>query len=165
MLRYWKDHTLGCGLSIIRLIVMIVLPPWNWLIWLKKVQPPLIRRDGLIDQATIGTKQQPTCILRNSAITILGCTNKLWPRITCLVEQLEHHNLPLGKVVNRCVAIPKARAIPIILVNMKRFNVWVMQTLLAAELHDVECSQIDYRATMNWEKQKQIFGSNLYLPI
>ena len=60
-------------------------------------------------QVTIGNKQQPISIPRNSTITILGHTNKLQPRITCLVEQAEHHNLALGIVINQCMAILKAR--------------------------------------------------------
>ena len=59
----------------------------------KKVLPSFIKKDGLIGQVTIGTKQQPICICRNSTITIPGHSNKLPPRITCLVEQVEHHNL------------------------------------------------------------------------
>ena len=93
-----------------------------------------IRKDGLIGQVTIGTKQQPICIPGNSAITILGCTNKLPPRITCLVEQVEHHNQPFGIVINWCMAIPKARTTPMIIVNTNRYNVWVRQPLLAAKL-------------------------------
>ena len=83
----------------------------------KKFQPPFIRKDGLIGQVTIGTKQQSICIPGNSTITILGCTNKLPPKVTCLVEKAEHHNLLLGIVINWCIAIPKARTIPIIIIN------------------------------------------------
>ena len=67
------------------------------------------------------------------------------------MEQLENHNLPLDIVVNRCVAILKARAICIILNNTNRFNVWVRQPLLAAGLYDAECDQIEYRAKMDKE--------------
>ena len=116
-----------------------------------KAQPSFIRNDGLIGQVTIGTKQQPICILGISTITLLGCTNKLPPRITCLVEQAEHHNIPLGKVINWCVAMPKARTIPVIIINTNRYNVWIRQPLLAAELFDMECDEIEYRANMNQE--------------
>ena len=51
----------------------------------KKAQPSFISKDWLIGQVTIGTKQQPICSPVNSAITIPGHTNKLPPRITCLV--------------------------------------------------------------------------------
>ena len=92
----------------------------------------------------IGTKQQLICIHGNSTITIPGCTNKLSPRITCLVEQVEHHNLLLGIMINQCMAILKARNIPVIIVNTSRYNVCVRQPLLAAKLFDVECNKIDW---------------------
>ena len=49
------------------------------------------------------------------------------------------------------MAIPKARAIPIIIINTNKYNVWVRQPLLASQLYDAECDQIEYRATMDWE--------------
>ena len=49
---------------------------------------------------------------------------------------------------NRYIAILKARAVPFIVVNTKKFNVWVRQPLLAAELSDAKCNQIEYRAMM-----------------
>ena len=97
----------------------------------------------------IGTKQQPICVPGNSTITILGCTSKIPPRVTCLVEQAEHHNLPLGIVINQCLATPKARSIPAILINTDRYNVWIKQPLLATELFEVECDEMEYRANMN----------------
>ena len=117
----------------------------------KKGQPSFIRKDGLLGQVTIGDKQQPICIPGNSTITIPGHTNKLPPKITCLVEQAEHHNLPLGIVMNQCVAMPKARTILVIIINTNRYNVWIRQPLLAAELFDTECDEIEYRANMNWD--------------
>ena len=74
------------------------------------------------------------------------------------MEQAEHLSLPLGIVVNQCVAIQKARAIPIIIVNINKYNVWVTQPLLAAKLYDVECNQIAYRATMDWEGENINIG-------
>ena len=97
----------------------------------------------------IGTKQQPICIPRNSTFTIPGCTSKLPPRITCLVEQAEHHNLLLAIVINWCVVIPKATLIHVILINTNRYYVWIRQHFLAAELFDAKCDEIEYRANMN----------------
>ena len=105
----------------------------------KKVQPSFIRKDGLIGQVTIGTKQQTICIPSNSTITIPRHTNKLPPRITCLMEQVEHHNPLFGIVIKWCVAIPKAKTIPVGIINTNRYNVWVRQPLLAAVLFDAEC--------------------------
>ena len=49
------------------------------------------------------------------------------------------------------MAIPKARTIPIIIINTNQYNVWVRQPLLAAKLCDAECNEIEYRVTMNRE--------------
>ena len=81
----------------------------------------------------------------------MGHTNKLPPRITCLVEQVEHHNLLLGIVINWYVAMPKARTIPVIIIHTNRYNVWIRQPLLGAKLFDAECDEIEYRANMNQE--------------
>ena len=153
MLRFQKSMIMECSLFTIWLIRTLNLSPVNWLTWLKKVQPSFIRKDGLIGQVTIGTKQQPICIPSNSTTTILGHTNKLPPRITCLVEQMEHHNLLLGTAINQCMTIPKARTIPMIIINSNRYNVWVRQPLLAAKLYDPECTEIKYRAIMDWEAE------------
>ena len=82
-----------------------------------------------------------------------GHTNKLPPRITCLVEQAEHHNLLLGTVTNQCMAIPKARTMPVIIINTNRYNGWVRHPLSAAEINNTECNEIEYRATMDLEHE------------
>ena len=65
------------------------------------------------------------------------------------MEQAQHHNLPPGIVFNRCVATTKARSVPVILVNTNRQNVWIRQTLLAAELFSVDqVEEIEHRANM-----------------
>ena len=149
MLIFPKSVIWECNIFVIRPEMTSNLLPVNQLTWLKNVQPSFLRKDDLIGQVTIGNRQQTICIPRNS--TILGCTNKLLRRTTCLAEQVEHHNLPLGIVVNQYVAIPKARAIPVIIINTNKYNIWVRQPLLAAELYDAECNQIEYRATMDQE--------------
>ena len=70
-----------------------------------------------IGQVTIGSRKNSICIPRNSVMTVLEHTTKIQPEAVCLVEQAEHHNLPLGIVVNRCVAKVKARSMPVILMN------------------------------------------------
>ena len=105
---------------------------------LKKDQLNFRRKDGARGQVTIGSKQNPVCVSSNLAITVLGWTNKISPKITCLVEQAQHHNLPPGIVINRCVATTKARSVPVILVNTNRLNVWIQQPLLAAELFSAD---------------------------
>ena len=82
-----------------------------------------------------------------------GQTNKISPRITCLGEQAQHHNLPPGRVINRCVATTKARSVPVILVNTNRQNVWIQQPLVAAEIFSAdEVEKIGHSANM--ERQR-----------
>ena len=68
---------------------------------LKKDQQNFDDVTGHIRQVTIGSKNNPICIPRNSVITVLGHTTKVHPKAVCLVEQAEHHNVPQGIVVNR----------------------------------------------------------------
>ena len=64
----------------------------------------------------------------------------------CVVEHAEHHNLPLGIIVNRCVASVKARSMPLILINTTKHNIWLWQPLLAVELYTVEYHPVEHRA-------------------
>ena len=57
------------------------------------------------------------------------------------MEQAEHHNLLFDIVINQCMAIPKDRTIPVIIINTNKYNVRVRQPLLAAMLYDVECTE------------------------
>ena len=49
------------------------------------------------------------------------------------MEEAEHHNLPLGIIVNRYVTKIKERSMPIILINTNKQNIWLQQPLLAAK--------------------------------
>ena len=49
------------------------------------------------------------------------------------------------------MGIPKARTIPVIIINTNRYNVRIRQPLLGAKLYDAECTKIEYRATMDQE--------------
>ena len=87
-----------------------------------------------------------------------GQTNKISPKFICLVEQAQHHNLPPGIVINRCVATTKARSVPVILVNTNKQNMWIQQPLLAAELFSMDqIEKIEHRA--NIERQ----GDNIHI--
>ena len=66
-------------------------------------------KDEAKGQITICSKQNPVCVPNNLAITMSGQTNNIPSKITCLVEQAQHHNLPLGTVINKCVATTRAR--------------------------------------------------------
>ena len=80
-----------------------------------------------------------------------GHTTRVHPKAVCLVEQAEHHNLPQGIVVNRCVASVKSRSVPVILINTNKQNVWLWQPLLAAELYTAEYHPIEHRVDMEVE--------------
>ena len=72
--------------------------------------------------------------------------------MTCLVEQAQHHNLPPGIVINRCLDTTKARSVPVILVNTNRQNVWIRQPLLSTELFGTDqVKEIEHRANMERE--------------
>ena len=118
----------------------------------KKDQLYFKRKNGAIGQVTVGSKESPVCIPGNSALTVPGQTNKIPSKLTCLVEQAQHHNLPPGIVINRCLATTKARSVPVILVNTTRQNVWIWQPLLAAELFGTDqVKEIEHRANMERE--------------
>ena len=68
--------------------------------------------------------------------------------MTCLVEQAENNNLPLGIIVNRCMITTKARAVPIILSNTIKQNIWSLQPLLATDLYTMEYHHVEQRARM-----------------
>ena len=104
-----------------------------------------------IGQVTIGSQKNPICIPENSVITVLGYTTKVHPKAVCLVEQAEHHNLPQGIVVNRCVATVKSRSVPVILINTTKQNVWLWQPLLAAELYTAEYYPVEHQADIKVE--------------
>ena len=57
---------------------------------------------GVMSQQIKQTKSQKTDDLSNSVMTVLGQTNKIPSKITCLVKQAEHHYLSLSIVINRC---------------------------------------------------------------
>ena len=80
---------------------------------------------------------------------MLGHTTKVHPKAVCLVEQAEHHNLPQGIVVNRCVATVKSRSVPVVLINTTKQNVWLWQPLLAAELYTVEYHPVEHQVDID----------------
>ena len=56
------------------------------------------------------------------------------------------------------MAIPKARSIPVIIINTNGYNVWIRQPLLAPKLFDAECNEIEYRVNMNWDGDNILVG-------
>ena len=61
-------------------------------------------------------------------------------------------NLPMGVVVNRTVITPKrSKRVPVVLMNMNSYNVWIRQPLLVADLVEVEHYPWDYQPSMSHE--------------
>ena len=123
----------------------------------ERIDPPKtndlykIKDQQNFDDVMIGLRKNPICIPRNSVITMPGHTTKIYPKAVCLVEQAEHHNLPPGIAVNRCVAKIKSRSVPVILINTTKQNVWLWQPLLATELYDAEYHPIEHQADIEVE--------------
>ena len=86
----------------------------------------------------VGGKQEALCILGNSTITVPGTTKRSLHGVTCLVEHASNSNVPFGIVVNRCLAHPKVKSVPVILVDTNSENISIRQSLLAAGLFEVE---------------------------
>ena len=144
-----KTNTLGATSEVMSQNIKVSKSPKTDDPSRKKDQLYFKRRNGAIGQVTIGSKQNPVCVPSNSALTVLGQTSKIPSKLTCLVEQAKHHNLPPGIVINTGVATTKARSVPVILVNTNRQNVWIRQPLLAAELFGTDqVKETEHRADM-----------------
>ena len=62
------------------------------------------------------------------------------------------------------MATPKARSTPVILINTKRYNVWIRQPLLAAKLFHAECDEIEYRVNISQDDNNISVGFQPVLP-
>ena len=77
--------------------------------------------------------------------------------MTCLVQQAEHHNLPLGIIVSEDVVITKVRTVSVILTIMTKQNIQIQQALLDTEIFNTECHQVDYRVSIKMK------GDDIYI--
>ena len=77
----------------------------------------------------IGIGKEPICIPGNAMLTVPGNTSKVEKGQSYIVEQVAHHNLPHGLVVNSCCVTAKARKVPVILINATDQNIWVQADL------------------------------------
>ena len=92
--------------------------------------------DGPVGTVQIGMEREPICIPGNAMLTMPGNTSQIEKGQSYIVEQALHHNLPHGLVVNSCCVTPKARRVPVILINITDQNIWVRKPFLAKELFD-----------------------------
>ena len=111
---HWEQHQRSCPKT------SKLVSPQRQMTCLKKDQLNFRRKNGAIGQVILGSKQNPVCVPGNSALIVLGQTNKIPSKLTCLVEQAQHHNLPPGIAINRCAATTKAGSVPVILINTSR---------------------------------------------
>ena len=101
---HWEQHQKLCPRA------LKLVSPQRQMTCLKKDQLYFKRKNGALGQVTIGSKQNPVCVPSNSALTVPGQISKIPSKLTCQVEQAQHHNLPPGIVINRCMATTKARS-------------------------------------------------------
>ena len=98
----------------------------------------------------MGNPQQAICILANSMKVVQGRTNRITRWLSCMVEARAYNNLPRGIVVNRTMFTPnKNKQVPVSLVNTNTYNVWIHQTLLAANVVEAEDCPWDYQSIMS----------------
>ena len=94
--------------------------------------------NSLLD-VPVGTVQicmdkEPICIPGNAMLTLPGNTSRIEKGQSYIVEQAVYHNLPNSLMVNSLCETPKARRVPVILINTTDQNIWVRQPLLDTEL-------------------------------
>ena len=115
-----------------------------------KKKVPDSSSDNILGQVWVGINNNPICIPANSVKVIEGKTNKITRHLTCMVENRDIHNLPMGVVVNRTMVTPKcSKKVPVILANTNSYNVWIRQPLLAADVVEVESCPWDYQTILS----------------
>ena len=98
-----------------------------------------LSQESVLSQVWVGNPQQAICILANSMKVVQGRTNRITRWLSCMVEARACNNLPRGVVVNRTMFTPnKNKRVPVSLVNTNTYNVWICQTLLAADIVEAE---------------------------
>ena len=67
-----------------------------------------------------------------------------------MVDGRDIHNLPMGVVVNRAMVTPKcSKKVPVVLANPNSYNIWICQSLLAADVVEVESCPWDYQTILS----------------
>ena len=107
--------------------------------------------NGPVGTVQIGMNKELICIPGNAMLIIPANTSKIGKGQLYIVGQATHHNLPHDLVVYSCCVTPKARKVPVILINTTDQNIWVKQPLLAAELFEVEVEPQQCHTEFNHE--------------
>ena len=69
-----------------------------------------------------------------------------------MVKTRSNNNLPMGVMVNRIIITStKSKHIPAILMNTSSYNVWIHQSLLAANIVEADHCPWDYQSFLSHE--------------
>ena len=67
-----------------------------------------------------------------------------------MIKARSQNNLPMGIVVNWTTVTPtKSKSIPVTLLNTNSYNVWIWQSLLTADIVEVEHCPWDFQSVMS----------------
>ena len=67
-----------------------------------------------------------------------------------MIEARSQNNLPMGIMVNQTMVTPtKSKSVPVTLLNTNSYNVWIWQSLLAADIVEVEHCPWDFHSIMS----------------
>ena len=106
--------------------------------------------DTTLGQVWVGDSHQLICIPANSGKVVSGRTNKITKCLMCMIESMSNNNLPMGVVVNRTIVTPnKSKHIPLILMNTNSYNIWICQSLLAADVLEADHCLWDYQSSLS----------------
>ena len=113
-------------------------------------QEDLSPPDAILGQVWVGNLYWNICIPANSVKVIQGKTSKSARQLSCMIEARSQNNLPMGVMVNHTAVTPtKSKRVPITLMKMNSYNVWIQQPLLAADIVEVDHCPWDYHSTMS----------------
>ena len=81
---------------------------------------------------------------------VKGKTSKIAQRLSCMIKARSQNNLPVGIMVNQTMVTPKkSKTVPVTLLDTNSYNVWIWQSLLAADIVEVEHCPWDFHSTMS----------------
>ena len=106
--------------------------------------------ETVLGQVWVGSPYKAICILANSVKVVKGKTSKIARRLSCMIKARSQHNLPMGIMVNQTTVTPtKSKSMPVTLLNTNSYNVWIRQSLLAADIVEVKHCPWDFHSTMS----------------
>ena len=117
-----------------------------------------INEDGVLGKVLIGNTNKSICVPGNSALTIpgrLGKNTKVPSGTPCLIDTTTVNNLPQEISVNHCLAHPKGSVVLVIVINHNNYNIWIWQSLMAAEIYSVEHLPWDYGVELHQEGENK----------